>query len=188
MKTFKFIVSIIVVVMLISCGGSRGKESPNQEGFTDIEKELKSKFGENAFFTDLTITHDEATGNIISVTVTKNPESLKMGEWNSIQGNWVQESEITLEVPKGSKAADFMFQLNNTVSLSKLGELVEKSSKQLTAEKAINDPALSMAFIKFPENGDINKAEYVVMLNPPNGGTTFTFNYKLNGDFIKMDY
>jgi len=27
-----------------------------------------------------------------------------------------------------------------------------------------------------------------VMLNPENGGTTFTFRYKLNGDFIEMDY
>ena len=188
MKIFKFIVGVTEVVLLISCGGSTGKKLPDQKGFTVIEKELKSKFGETAFYTDLTITYDESIGNIISVVVSKNPESLKMEEWDSTEGNWLQSSEISIEVPKGSEAADFMFQLNNTISLSKLGELVEKSSKQLTAEKAINDPVLSMAFIKFPENGDSNKTKYVVILTPPNGGTTFTFSYKLNGDLIVMDY
>jgi len=35
-----------------------------------------------------------------------------------------------------------------------------------------------MAAISFPENGDIVKTEYLVMLQPENGGTTFTFQYK----------
>ena len=121
-------------------------------------------------------------------TVTDNPESLKMGQWNQTQSTWKQNSEISLEVPQGSKAADFMFQLNEKINLTKLGELVEKSSLQLTAEKNIENPALHMAFVKFPKNGDISKAEYTVMLKPENGGTTFTFYYKLNGDLIKMDY
>lgn len=188
MKTLKFTAMIVVVIVtLMSCGGSTSKQAANAEGFGVIEKEIKSKFGENAYYTDFTITYNKSIGNIISVTVTDNPESLKMGQWNSTQGSWKQSSEISLEVPKGSKAADFMFQLNDKINLTKLGELVEKSSKQLTAEKSIENPTLHMAFVKFPKNGDIAKTEYTVMLKPENGGTTFTFSYKLNGDLIKMD-
>lgn len=188
MKVLKLFICLAVTTMLISCGGSAGKESPNKEGFTKIGEQLKDKFGETAYYTDLAITYDESVGNIIGVTTTKDPESLKMGEWNSVQGNWRQDSEVVLEIPQGTKAADFMFQLNDTINLAKLGELIEISSKKLTAEKSINDPALDMAFVKFPDDGNIEKAEYVVMLTPPNGGTTFIFNYKLNGDFIKLYY
>lgn len=188
MKVVKFITIIVVFISLVSCGNSTSKQAANKEGFAAIEKKVKSEFGNNAYYTDVTITHNKSIGNIIGVTVTSAPESLKMGQWNHMQDNWKQNSEISLEVPQGNKATDFMFQLNDDISLSKLGELAEKSSTQLTAEKGIDNPVLNMAYIKFPKNGNITKTEYVVMLNPENGGTTFTFRYKLNGDFIEMDY
>ena len=189
MKTLKFKAIVVLTVMtLISCGGSTSKQPANAEGFGAIEKELKSKFGENAYYTDLTITYDKSLGSWISVTVTDNPESLKMGQWNLSQDTWTQNSEISLEVPQDSKAADFMFQLNNKINLTKLGELVEKSTIKLKTEKNIENALLHMALVKFPKNGNIVKTEYTVMLKPENGGTTFTFRYKLNGNLIKMDY
>ena len=188
MKVLKFTMLIGVIVILISCGESIDKQSANAKGFKVIENEIKNKFGKDAYFTDITITHNASIGNIIGVTVTEAPESLKMGQWNLTQGNWKQNSEISLEVPKGSKAADFMFQLNEKINLSKLGGLVEKSGKQLENEKSIKNSTLNMAFIKFPKNGDISKAEYIVMLQPENGGTTYTFNYKLDGNLIEMNY
>lgn len=81
-----------------------------------------------------------------------------------------------------------MFQLNSKINLGTLGSLIEKSKAKLTEEKKIENPALNMAFIKFPKNGDNAKAEYVVLLNPENGGTTFSFYYKLDETLIKMDY
>jgi hypothetical protein len=91
-------------------------------------------------------------------------------------------------VPEGTKAADFMYQLGENIGLKKLGELVEKSKEQLKADKAIDKPRFEMAFIKYPKNGDIEAAEYIVKLQPENGGTSFTFNYQLDGSFIEMDY
>ena len=177
--------SVITVFALTSCGG--GTEASNAEGFGNIQKELKSKFGDDAYYTDLTISHIESIGNVVSVTATEDPESLKMGEWNLTNGDWEQTSEVTLEVPEGSKAADFMFQLNDKINLTQLGGLVEKSIEALTKEKSI-DPVLSMAFIMFPENGDISGAKYAVKLEPKTGGTSFTYYYELDGTFIEMDY
>ncbi|MEE9363104.1 MAG: hypothetical protein V3U92_10955 [Cellulophaga sp.] len=189
MKVLKLTAIVAVtIITLMSCGGSTNKQLANTEGFTIIEKDIKSKFGDDAYYTDLTITNNKSIGNIIGVTVTDNPESLKMGQWNSTQGTWKQNQEISLQVPEGSKAADFMFQLNEQINLSKLGELVEKSSKQLKTEKNLDNVALHMALVKFPKNGDVSKTEYTVMLKPENGGTTFTFLYKLNGELIKMNY
>lgn len=184
----KTILTLMIAVLLISCGNRTSELSANANGFNIIESELINKFGDHAYYTDVTITYNKSIGNIIGVTVTEDPESLKMGQWNLTQDNWAQNSNITLEVPEGSQAADFMFQLDGKISLSKLGELVEKSCKQLKAEKNIENPVLNMAFVKFPKNGNLSKAEYEIMLQPEFGGTMFLFRYELNGELVKMDY
>ena len=188
MKASKLIAIVTMLLVWMSCGESISKESPNKKGFETIEKELKNKFGDKAYYTDVTVTYNKSIGNIIGVTVAEAPESLKMGQWNRAQGKWQQNSEITIEVPLGFKPIDFMFQLNDAISLSKLGELVEVSIEKLKAQKSIKNPVLSLASIKFPKNGDVSKTEYLVMLQPENGGTTFTFRYQLKGDLIGMDY
>lgn len=189
MKTIQCIAIVAVAVAtLISCGGSVTNQPANADGFSAIAKEIENKFGEHAHFTNITVMYSKSIGNTISLTVTEAPESLKMGQWNFVNGSWKQNSEITVEIPEGTKAADFMFQLDEKINLRKLGELAEKSSKQLTAEKNIENPKLKMAYIKFPKNGDISKTEYVVNLEPENGGTKFTFLYTLDGELIKMNY
>lgn len=187
MKVLNSIIAVGLLFAIMSCGGGIGDQKANAEGFTAIEKELKSEFGDKAYYTDLTIGYEKSAGNIVNVTVTEDPESLMMGEWTYVQSAWKQNSEITLEVSEGSKAADFMFQLGETVSLSKLGGLVEESAKKLTAEKNIENPSLNLAIVKFPDDGDNEKAKFVIMLEPENGGTTYTFNYKLDGTLIDSD-
>ncbi|MFH6602346.1 hypothetical protein ACEZ3G_02575 [Maribacter algicola] len=188
MKKLKMALMGIIATMAISCGGGASKQPATADGFSGIEKELKKEFGNDAYYTELTIIYNESIGNSISTTVTNDPESMEMGQWTYAMGNWNQTSDITLEVPEGTKAADFMFQLNEKISLEKLGELVEKSREQLEEEKDIDNPRLEMAFIKYPKNGDIEAAEYIVKLQPENGGTSFTFSYGLEGSFIEMDY
>lgn len=189
MKSFKTLVFIAMSsIGLMSCGGSVTDSAANSEGFASIEKEIKSKFGDNAYYTDLNISYNKSIGNIIGATVTDKPESLSMGQWNYSMGAWKQSSEITLEVSEGSKASDFMFQLNDKINLKTLGGLVEKSIVKLKEEKKLKNPTLSIAFIKFPKNGDVSKAEYSVSLKPENGGTTFSFYYTLDGELKEMDY
>ncbi|WP_034242117.1 hypothetical protein [Aquimarina atlantica] len=54
-----------------------------------VLKRTENKFGSNAYFTDLTISYNRTIGsNIIGVTVTEAPKSLKMGQWNLTQNIW----------------------------------------------------------------------------------------------------
>lgn len=179
---------LLSTLILTSCGGGSAKQEATAKGFSEIENQIKDEFGNDAYYTDLSITYNESIGNIVSITVTKNPESLQMEQWNQTQDNWNQTSDVTIEIPEGTKAADFMFQLNDAVNLKRLGELVEKSKIQLTKEKNIENPKLHIASIKFPDNGDVSKAEYVVMLQPENGGTTFSFYYSLAGELNDIKY
>ncbi|APY07619.1 hypothetical protein BWZ20_04585 [Winogradskyella sp. J14-2] len=187
-KMSLFLAIIVTSTLLVSCSDSISNLPATKEGFTEIENKLKSKFGDDAYYTDLTITYNKSIGNIIGVTVTENPESLKMGQWNLTQDIWQQNSDITVEVPAGTKASDYMFQLGNTISLSQLGGLVQKSIQRLKDEKQLSNPTLSIAGLNFPNTGEISKAKYMINLQPENGGTTFSFYYALNGDLIKADY
>ncbi len=189
MKNLIFtLITLFSISTLVSCGGGSSKQEATAKGFSEIENDIKGKFGEDAYFTQLSILHDKTIGNSISLTVTDNPESLQMGEWTQSQDNWNQTSDVSIEIPEGTKASDFMFQLGETINLKKLGELVEKSKAQLTTEKNIENPKLHIASVKFPNDGDVSNAEYVVMLQPENGGTTFSFFYSLTGELNDMNY
>ncbi len=189
MRKLKFTAIVALASLtLMSCGGLSGSQPVNAKDFKAIEEEIKNEFGTDAYYTDLSIGYEEQIGIYVATTVTEKPESLEMGEWNMSQNSWQQSSIVTLEISEGSKASDFMFQLGDKINLEKLGELVEKSRSQLTKEKDIENPALNLAYISFPDNGDYSKAQYVVTLNPENGGTSFSFSYDLEGGLIKMDY
>lgn len=188
MKSLKIPGLFLLLAFLHACGGGASNQEANADGFLVIEGALKDKFGEEAYYTDLTISHNKSIGNIISVTVTSDPSSLKMGQWTQSNDMWTQTSDITLEVPQGMNASDFMFQLGDPIDLAKLGDLVVKSKEKLEEEKEIPNPSLQMAIVKIPKDGERSSIQYLVLLQPENGGTTFTYSYDLNGDFISMNY
>lgn len=188
MKRLQLFITVFILITLISCGNGTSNQPHTAAGFGSIEKEFKSKFGKDAYYTDIHISYNDNIGNIVTLTVTEDPASLKMEQWNLAQNSWTQAAEVTLEIPGDSKATDFMFQLNEKINLTKFGRLVEKSSKQLIDEKDIENPALFSALFKYPKDGDISDAQYNVSLKPENGGATFHFYYTLDEELIKMDY
>lgn len=159
----------------------------DEKGFTEIEKELKSKFGENAYYTNLSVSYDSNVGTIILATVTDNPESLKMGEWHFMKGSWKQISDVTLELGSGV-AEDYMYKLGGDFDLKKVGKLVEESIKKLSEEKQINDAVATIVSMNAPNNRHLSETQIFINLKPKNGGTSFTFFYALDGKLISFDY
>ncbi len=186
MKTILKTVVVAFALIVTSCGNIT-KQPATAEGLGAMEEEIKSNFGDDAYFTEITIANAKPIGNTISLIVTDAPESLTMGQWSYVQNGWKQTSEITLEIPEGSKASDFMFQLDDKINLSTLGGLVEKATEKLSEDKKI-DGELSLAHIKIPSNGDTSKMNYLINLKPENGGTTFSFEYGLDGELKDMKY
>ncbi len=181
------IVIVIVALSLLSCTKDVEILPANAITFGEIEKEMKSEFGENAYYTDVSISYHKTAGNIVTATVTNTPKSLKMEKWNSIEDAWKKKSDIFIEIPNGTLAADFMFRLSDTINLSTLGDLAERSSKKLQNEENIQNPALYLASIIFPRNGDITKTEYCIILKPENSDAMFSFFYTIDGKLIKMN-
>lgn len=183
-KIKKLLLVVLITTLIASCNS---KLSFDAKGFEGVEENLKNKFGDDAFYTELSITYVKQVGTIITTTVTKDPSSLKMGSWNFSNSSWSQTADVTLEL-SGGKAQDFMFNLNEEVDLSKLGELIESSIKKLKEEKDISAAVLSIASIMAPDDGDKSKMNYFIQLKPENGGTDFTFVYNLDGTLEKFDY
>ena len=107
-KNFLNVIGLCVSLLFVtSCGSNLSKVSTDAEGFEKIQKELISKFGENAYYDGIYIgnslpANKPGGGVWVKVNVTKNPESLKMEEWiyNSHSG-WSHTSEITVEMENG---------------------------------------------------------------------------------------
>ncbi len=182
----KKIIYIPILLLVLSCN-NKSKSYEDKASLTELKKELISKFGENAYYTKLTISNADY-GSIIGVSQTGNPSSLKMTEWNFVNGSWNQISDVTLELSSGAKAEDFMFQLNKIIDFDIMAEIVEQSKKKIIEEKGITDIRVENINIKAPNNGDFNNMKYFITISPRNGGTDFNFWYKMDGTLDKFDY
>jgi hypothetical protein len=170
--------------MLFSCGS----EGSTSQSFSSVKENIENKFGSDAYFSELSVTHNESIGYIINVMTTNDPESNKMAEWTYSNGDWTQTSDVSLEVPDGYSAEDFMYKLTGYITLEKLEELIEKAKTHLAKEKGIKESKLALAAIKYPEVAEGAEAEFLINLEPDTGGTTFSYLYNLSGELIEMDY
>jgi hypothetical protein len=182
----------ISLIFATSCGSSSPGYTPDAEGFAKIRNDLKSKFGDDAYYSNIGIVYvagdAPGSGIILSLTVTKDPASLAMEEWAcSPYNGWQKTADVTIEVPEGTEASVFMYQLTGKFDLEKIGKLVELSAKKLADEKQIKNAVLNMAQLN-PGNRPASSTDIYISMKPENGGTTFSFHYDLDGNLTSFDY
>jgi hypothetical protein len=183
-KSYRWALLFAAVLTMASCAKNFTQDAA---GFEEIQNELKSKFGENAYYTNLTVTYNKTVGTIILVTETSDPASLKMEEWQYMQSAWQQRSDVTLEVSDGD-AKEFMYQLSGKFDLKKVGGLVEQSVKKLADEKKIENAKIKFVAMNTPDNDAVEQTKIMIDLEPENGGTSFSFIYDLDGNLVSFDY
>ena len=182
----RLIYTLALSILLFSCGGNSSYE--DKDSLLDLKEELISEFGDDAYYTNLAIMNSE-NGTVINVSQTDDPSSLKMSEWNYFNGDWNQNSEITLEISGDTKAEDFMFQLNDkVVDFEILGKAVEEAKEKIISEKKIEEVRVASILINAPKDGDFNSMEYYITINPKSGGTRFDFRYGMDGTLKDFDY
>ncbi|MDR2120435.1 MAG: hypothetical protein LBP64_06140 [Tannerella sp.] len=190
-RNFIYLAGLCISLFFATSCGSSGY-TPDAEGFAKIQNDLQSKFGSDAYYTQVNVVN--VTGNrpgsgiAINLTVTKDPASLKMEEWAySSVGGWKQSAEVTVEVPEGTDAKEFMYQLTGTLDLKKIAELVEQSAKKLEEEKQIKGAVLDMLTLN-TGNRPASSMTIGIFMQPENGGTDFRFRYDLDGNLTSFDY
>ena len=171
---------VCALVVMTSCATNFTQDVA---GFEKIQSELKSKFGDKAYYTSLLVTYDKTVGTILLVTTTADPESLAMEEWQYMKGAWAQRSDVTLTVSDGV-ATDFMFQLSGRFDLKNVGALVEKSIAKIEEEKKIRKAKVTVVALNTPDDDSADATNIMISLEPENGGTSFTHFYDLSGALV----
>lgn len=193
MSKISNVLLLFSLFLLVSCGPNPSKLSQDAEGFAKLQEVFVDKFGADAYYTNISIVFvpgkSAGSGLMFNVVETTDPSSHKMQEWayNSHSG-WQNTAEVTLEIEGDTDPKEFMFQLDDTFNLRKVGELIEKSSKKLAEEKNITNAVLNTAWMDAPDNGDFSTMKIAITMKPENGGTTFNFYYTLDGELEDFTY
>lgn len=180
-----FYLSLLSFTILCSCGG---KYYEDKESLMELKEELDSQFGKDAYYTQLFILdkgHDK--GSMISVRQTNDPSSLKMRDWTK-DGVWQQTSDVTLELPEGEKAEDYMFQLGKQVKFDIMGQMLEDAKNKVIEEKGMKDIRVKSITIAAPDDGDFESMVCSIDIEPKSGGTTFSFMYNMDGTLKDFSY
>lgn len=179
MQTSKLTIILFFSLLMFSC--KSGFEH-NKTGMEKLNKELKEEFGADAWYTSIELVNSGGSDDVVTVDETKDPNSLKQEQWSQFHGFWEKKADITLSI-QGAEPKSFMFQLDKEVSLSKLGELMEQSQKQLREEKKIEDSEVVLAQIK-ASNKMNTKQEglyYSISLQSKKTSKNYNFVYGMDG-------
>ncbi len=170
---------VLIVIFLYSCKSGFKHDSA---GMTQLSSELKAEFGEDAWYTSIELVNNGGSDDLVTVDVTRDPNSLRQEQWTLFHGFWDKKANVTLTI-QGAEPRSFMFQLDHEVRLSLLGTLMERSRKVLEEEKGIQDPQVLTAQIK-SSNQMNSKQEgiyYSISLRGKKEEKSFNFVYDLNG-------
>jgi hypothetical protein len=188
-KSKLVLIFIACATLFYSCKSLKGKAFETTEGVAEVATKLNEGFGENAHYTDITISYVKGIGSTISATGTKDPSSSKMVSKLYSNGNWKDVSEVILEVSEGAKPSDFMFTLNEIEELKKVPEMVRLSVEKIKKEKNI-DVVAEHVSVKYPSRimGPDDKLGFDVNLAPENGGTSFITTFDEVGNYQRLVY
>jgi hypothetical protein len=188
-KNKLFLTFLSFITLLSSCKSLKGKAFETTEGVAEVVTKLNDTFGENASYTDITISYYKGVGSTISATGTTNPSSPKLISKLYSNGKWEERSEVTLEVSGGAKPSDFMFTLKEVDHLKKVPEMVKLSVERIKKEKNF-DVVAEHVSVKYPSRiiGPDDKLSFDVNLAPENGGTSFITTFDNLGNYQRMNY
>ncbi len=179
MRMRTFLCFFCCLVFLSSC--TKQEYNTSIQGFRQLEKDLKEKFGENAHYTDLTILQNTNKGLDINLLVTENPYSYKMDGWNYKNGDWQKITEVYLELNQGD-ITNYLYTLKQEVNIMKIAYIANLSI-QRTEEKGLVNVSLNQIEVLSPNNGDKSKMGYMISLISKDKAVKY--HYNLKGDLIE---
>lgn len=154
-----------------------------KESLIQLSEELQNKFTEDAWYTSIIIRGQNGTHNTVVVDVTKDPNSLKQEQWAYDGGFWEKKSNISLEVE--GEPTNYMFQIDNEISLEFAYNLIDKTLEDLKNEEEILDP-LDVRTLSIRSSSEMNSKEegvlYTITIFNENTAKSYSYVYYLNGE------
>lgn len=182
-RSIIYCLAAIYLCVFASCNN---KIEMNKPGLEKLNQELVSKYGADAYYTDLQLTLTAESEVSALITETKDPSSLKQEQWLRYGGGeWEKQADVIFSV-EGAEAKSFMFQLNKEVSLSTMADLLEKSKLQLEKEKQVKAPTFVSAVVssKHQMNSKETGIFYYITLLDKASPKDYRFVYDLKGNAV----
>ncbi|TYQ16309.1 UNVERIFIED_CONTAM: hypothetical protein Cloal_2836 [Acetivibrio alkalicellulosi] len=183
-----FVLSALLTACTLPVNKEKTPSFETEEGIKGIIEKLENKYSKEAGFNKVLLMYQEDVGDMISCTGANDINSYVLIESFYSNGYWQDTAEITLEIENG-EPSDFMFKLDE-VDVTKIPKLIEEAKKTLADDKNLEDTKVQSIGIIVPDeiSDKLSDLIYLIILEPKNGGTRFTFNYTSDGAFIDYTY
>lgn len=156
----------------------------NRSGMQQVNKVLEDKFGAGAWYSSVTLVHDGAGDDMISVERATDTAQTHQEQWTWFHGFWEKKADIKLHY-SGIRPGALLFRLQNGAYLLQLGQLVENGLKQLAANPANGKCKLVMAGIKMNDPGPAQHANLVYIIQLKTAiGVTYSYTYNQLGQLL----
>ena len=181
MKCRHYTLLLCLLYLLGSC--SRGFEHDGK-GMQQVNKVLEDKFGAGAWYSSITLVHDGAGDDMISVEHAADTVKTRQEQWTWFHGFWEKKADISLNY-SGIRPGDLLFQLQNGSYLLRLGQLIERGLQQLAADPANGKCKLVMAGIKMndPTPPQHYNLVYIIQLKTASG-VSYSYTYDQLGQLL----
>jgi hypothetical protein len=172
MKFRYFPVLLCLLFFSSSCHKSFDHSS---KGMQQLNKVLEDKFGAEAWYSSITLVHDGAGDDVVTVERALDPDKAQQEQWTWFHGFWEKKADINLQF-SGILPRDLLFQLQTGASLLQLGKLIENALKELAADPANGHGKLVLAEIKMndPSPARPHNLSYMIQLKTGKG---MSYNY-----------
>lgn len=173
---------LMVLVFIMVFPSCKFKLSYDEAGMTKLEQILADKFGEQAWYSEITVLSAGDNETMIRVKETKEEGFQKGKTWVKQGDTWMNMENIQYTFDDDNPQSHF-FQLNKTVSLDTLIALTQRSRKQLEDE-GLNE--LSVHYISVQSAPIVRNANqrflYFVSLQDNNSGEKYDFRFDMQGN------
>ncbi len=179
---------VLMAFFAFCLGSCRSGFEHNVKGMEQLNKELLDEFGADAWYTNIELINSGGSDDLISIEVTKDPNSFKQEQWIQFHGFWEKKANVTVTV-RGAEPRSFMFQLGKEVHLSRLGELMQQSRETLERERGVQEPQVLTAQVK--SGNQMNTKEegiyYSITIRGKNDQKNYNFVYNLDGSLRSLN-
>lgn len=180
--------AILFLVFSVSMLSCKSKYDQNEAGFSQLESDLKEKFGAEAFYTiiNMSAAGDETMGYTIFVDKTDAAEDIRQERWVLDGGSWMNAGYANMQIDRNDPKF-YKFQLGKEVNLSRLGQLIEASKTRFTQDGKGSDPVMKLAQVN--TNNTVQDADgkyqYTVKLAQKGEQEEHSYTYDRNGKLIQ---
>lgn len=178
------------MALICSCGGG-APDKPTYESadaLAGLTNELGDQYSSNAGYSSIISVPTGVSGDLIKITGAADMNSNIMVEKQYFQNKWQDIANITMEIT-GGEPKDFMFTLDE-IHLENLPAMIAEAKQKLADEKDLKETKVSNIAIIMPDEikDRLNDLIFNIAMQPKNGGATFNFYYKTNGELKDFRY